>query len=1000
MSEADPANPSLIQNVTAVNGFAYGVIGADIHVFGNGLPLYLLSNWQSPPEATAEWMRELPSRMLNARREIVPFTGRDSELASLREWRDRQGRLAVRWLYGPGGQGKTRLAAQFAAESAASGWKVVSAYHGPDADSPEPGSQDMSLAGFAGLLLVVDYADRWMLSNLTWLLKNALLHQTGVPTRVLMLARTADAWPRIRGVLDTHQAQTSSQPLTALAQGSGERASMFAAARATFAAVYELPGVSGVDPPGALSDPEFGLTLALHMAALVAVDAHVTGQRPPRDMAGLTVYLLDREQLHWARLYADGTLKLKADQHSYCTPPEVMNEAVFAAALTGNLAPAAGTTLLENLQLSRPARVLTDHAFCYPSGVAVLEPLYPDRLAEDFLALTLPGHPADYPSQAWAGPAVSTLLARHGDDRPAAVWTPRAITFLSSAAHRWPHLGTRYLYPLLVSDPQLALDAGSAALTTISRLPDLDPVVMEAVEGRLPKGRDVDLDTGIAALVQRLTTHRLSMVTDPATRAGLLAALGWRLANAGQMPQALAAAEEAVRIYREQAAIDPAAFKSSLAMALDHMGTRLAWLGRDKEAMTATEEAVRIRRQLATENFGYAHLLAESLNNLGNRLWRAGQRKEAVAAAQEAVQFRRRLASADPASDEPNLATELHNLGIHLSSVGRREEALAAADEAVRIRRRLAEANPAVHEPHLAAELNDLGLRQSEMGWREEALATAEQAVEVSRRLVGKNRLAFEPDFGRILHVYGQSLAFMGRRQEALAIAMETLQVHRRLAAQNPAASEPDLAAALDGLCTHLANMGRRQDALAAAQEAVQVRRRLAKANPEKFEPYLAVALNNLGQQLAGAGRSREALGPAEEAVKTFRRLAAADWDTYAPPFAGALGNLATRRFELGLRREALPVAQEAVEVLRRLTAVNPAAFEPDLAAGLNNLGLRLTDLGRHQEALRPAEEAVQINRRLAGANLAAFQRKHSGPPIGVLGNGEFVQDGVTFPLR
>jgi hypothetical protein len=32
------------QIVTAVNGFAYGVIGADIHVFDNGLPLYLLAS--------------------------------------------------------------------------------------------------------------------------------------------------------------------------------------------------------------------------------------------------------------------------------------------------------------------------------------------------------------------------------------------------------------------------------------------------------------------------------------------------------------------------------------------------------------------------------------------------------------------------------------------------------------------------------------------------------------------------------------------------------------------------------------------------------------------------------------------------------------------------------------------------------------------------------------------------------------------------------------------
>ena len=306
MTDAPGSERVIMHNVAIANGFAYGVIGADVHIFGNGLPLYLLANWQSAPQAPPVWLRELPSRMLNARREIVSFTGRDSELASLGRWRDGDGRLAVRWLYGPGGQGKTRLAARFAADSAAAGWKVIAAYHGPDADRPEPGSEDMSLAGVSGLLVIVDYADRWLLTNLTWLLKNALLHQTGVTTRVLMLARTADAWPPIRGVLDNYQASTSSQPLPALAQDSGERASMFTAARDSFAAVYQLPGGSEIGPPGALSDPEFGLTLALHMAALVAVDARASGQRPPRDMASLTIYLLDREQLHWARLYADG----------------------------------------------------------------------------------------------------------------------------------------------------------------------------------------------------------------------------------------------------------------------------------------------------------------------------------------------------------------------------------------------------------------------------------------------------------------------------------------------------------------------------------------------------------------------------------------------------------------------------------------------------------------------------------------------------------------------
>ena len=140
----------VIQNVTAVSGFAYGVIGADIHVFEGGAPLYLLTEWKAEPSARPDWLRELPSRMLNARRAVVAFTGREEDLRQLHQWRQQCKRLAVRWLHGPGGQGKTRLAAQFAAESSAAGWKVVAAFHGPDADRPEPGSHDLGLNAAAG----------------------------------------------------------------------------------------------------------------------------------------------------------------------------------------------------------------------------------------------------------------------------------------------------------------------------------------------------------------------------------------------------------------------------------------------------------------------------------------------------------------------------------------------------------------------------------------------------------------------------------------------------------------------------------------------------------------------------------------------------------------------------------------------------------------------------------------------------------------------------------
>jgi len=367
MADQDGAGGSAASytlNVTAVNGFAYGVIGADIHVFENGLPLYLLANWPGDLTADRRWLRELPSRMLNASRAVVPFTGRDSELARLREWRDDDRTLAVLWLHGPGGQGKTRLAARLADESAAAGWRVVAAFHGPDADRPEPGSQDVRLADAGGLLLIIDYADRWLLQNLTWLLKNSLLHQQGVPTRILMLARTQDGWPAVCGMLDRYQAGTSVLFLPSLADGSGERETMFRVARDSFAAIYGLADAFGLEPPVSLDDPEFGLTLAVHMAALVGVDARANGTRPPAGVAALTAYLLNREMLHWSRLYAGDVAGTSGGAGQFRTPPHVMNRAVFAASLIGAVPGTVGAEVLTSLGLPSPHTVLDEHARC------------------------------------------------------------------------------------------------------------------------------------------------------------------------------------------------------------------------------------------------------------------------------------------------------------------------------------------------------------------------------------------------------------------------------------------------------------------------------------------------------------------------------------------------------------------------------------------------------------------------------------------------------------
>ncbi|WP_371500366.1 tetratricopeptide repeat protein [Kitasatospora sp. NBC_00374] len=966
----EPYGPQ--QVVRAESGFAYGAVNADIHVFGDGLPLYLLENWRPAPETDASWLQEQPSRMLNSRFAVVGFTGRADELSQLRTWRESGPRLAARWLHGPGGQGKSRLAAQFAAESAAEGWKVVTATHGPGSVIPEPGSQDMRLDGFAGVLVIVDYADRWPPTHLTWLLSNAMLHQSAVPARVLLLARTVDPWPALRAGLINQQAGISTQFLEPLpSDESGRRAEMFEAARDSFATRYGVSTPAGIAPPGPMAGRDFGLTLAVHMAALVAVDAHVHGRQPPSDMAGLTIYLLDREHAHWGRLYGDGTHELDPTERTYLTPPGVMNRTVFTAALTGPLRLAAGKELLITLRLRpSPEQVIADHAICYPPASldeqSVLEPLYPDRLAEDFLALTLPGHTSDYPAQTWASPTTTALLTRDGEDS-SALWTPRAITFLAAASERWKHVAPRHLYPLLDRDPQLALDAGSAALTSLAALDDLPMELLEAIEARFPPSRHTDLDAGMAALTARLIRHCLATTDDLAEHARLYLVLAARQHNAGLYDQALEATEKQVAIFRRLVQANPATHEPDLADSLTSLGVALSKVGRREEALRPAEEALGVWRQLAqADPTAHEPHLARALSNCCGRLLEVGRREEALRPAEEAVELWRRLARADPAAHEARLATALPNLARVMSDVGRREEALRTVQEAVELWRRLARADPAIHEPGLASSLSSLGADLSEMGRRREAAAAHQQAVEIRRRLARTTPAAHEPDLATSLMNLGLTLWEVGEREEAIRAAEEALNTWRRLARTNPAAHEPRLAASLSSLGGLLAEARRWGDALEVHQQAVEIRRRLALMTPAAHEPDLAESLSNLGTALFEAGRREEALRVAQEAAELHRRLARELPAAHEPGLATSLSNLNGYLARMGRPEEALRVAQEVADLSRRLARELPAAHEPELAASLYNLGLTLARHDRRTEAAHVLAEAVQIYRRLA----------------------------------
>jgi len=1020
------------QDITVASGLAYGVVGADLHVFADGVPLYLLANWQGADEAELSWLREMPSRMLNARFAVVNFTGRQDELARLREWRTVGPRLAVQWLHAPGGTGKTRLAAQFAADSTAAGWKVVTAIRGPGSILPELPSQDVRPGDAAGLLFIVDYADQWPLTHLATLLSNPLFAQSGVRTRILLLARTADSWERVRAQLDIGSFTPSSELLAPLPVGLAQREQMFAAARDSFGRCYGLADARGIGPPVPLDHPGLGLTLAVHVAALVAVDAREQPARAPADPADLTAYLLNREHAHWKDLRGEGTHELNPTERTFTTSPAVMSRIVFAAALTGPVPKTVGVGALRGLDdAPDPEPTLADHAVCYPparqADGTVLEPLYPDRLAEDYLALTIPGHEAGFPDQPWAiGTGGALLVRSRSPEGDAAVWIPRAITFLAAAAERWPHVGPHYLYPLLRVDPRLAVEAGGAALSSLAHLADAPISLFEAIEPHLPADSDPDLDVGVAAVARRLSEYRLARTTDTGERAWLYDGLAVRMSRAGLRTEALTAARENVRLCRSLADEDPHRFDLVLATSLAKVSAYLAEMGQRKEALdTAMEATARWKRLADADPDAHGSGLANSLHDLGAALSEAGRRREGLAAAEKAVAIQRRLAAKDPvphrrwlagslinlsvdlgnsgqwapaaahASEAlgifrelaagspaiagPSLSRALSNLGGHLTELGEHAQALAMIQEAVDIRRRLAKASPAAYDPDLATSLGELAGCLSDLGRIDEALLAAEEALEIRRRLAAAIPVAFDADLAIALHNVAVHQSALGLHEAALATSAQAAQVWRRLAHGDPAAFDHRLAHSLSGLAADLAGLGRHAEALAAAEEGLTIQRRLAEEAPEMHSVSLAMSLANLGGYLGRQGLPERGLAVTEEAVGIYRTLAETYPAAHGPHYATALNKLGLRHSALGQHAQAASVIREASAVYRRLAATNPAKFEPELARVLRNLSPELDQVQQHAEAADVEQEAVTLLRRLAARDEATWAGEFGG---------------------
>lgn len=839
--------------------------------------------------------------LLSPGRRVVPFTGREAELADLLAWCRSGERTAVRLVTAPGGVGKTRLAVELAA-ALSRRWRTVWLDAG---DRTEKIAATVCAAGrwARPVLVIVDDAahDRDLAARL-----DAVASAACGKLRVLGLARTAWTWwMRLRqesALLGDPRTVTT---WTGLPVRVGERAAVVDAAVAAFARELGLPRPSVSPAPGEFSGLLGGpRVLGLHAAALAAVVGAPLDDDLPDDDAAVVRMVLSRD-----RHPADASLPV-------------------------------------------PARLVEQHV----ARVLTERPELVDVLTRDVLTRSAPaGDALGGDAPAGGHPAGGALA---GDDPRETAW--RIAVFACELDLDWPgppegaHLATRLLEAVLERLPddvglllavrgllpwRLGLDGRGFGELLGPRLLDLlpDHDVRNRADAHVILCRSLsarDPAAGLRHAEAALTTYRDQASSDRDFGAGLLVgALGARGRTHfqdGDLRAAAADFREALGIARARPDLLPW-IGPVVGPLLNNLCAVSQWGNELTASWDHLQEAlVRLRADALRDPAADLIGLGAALVNAG-AFADTGQLAAVSLLSREALAVWRRLARWRPDLYERFLAMVLHHANNVAAAEGDVAGATAHAREALAIWRRIYDGTLVEDRYRLAEAIAILGGSLSTAGRLAEAEALEREAVEL-RRALGDHDPRYPKQLAASLANLGITLSRAERFDEALAVTVEAVAITRRLHDAEPRRFAPELARALSNLNVRHTELGALDAAAGAAREAVELLRPLAAAEPESFSADLAAALLNLGGTLTDLDRPADAVARTGEAVRLYERLAASNPDRHRPDLARALVNLAAAHHQARNAAQALRAVNRAIRIRDELTAADPRHFAEDRA--------------------------------------------------------------------
>lgn len=412
------------------------------------------------------------------------------------------------------------------------------------------------------------------------------------------------------------------------------------------------------------------------------------------------------------------------------------------------------------------------------------------------------------------------------------------------------------------------------------------------------------------------------------------------------------------------ALLAPKGASARLAHAYLRQGDVATLLTRFDEAERALTTARRMSREL-----GEISLERQTLRSIGLLRWHQGRYADGLAIAESALVIDRE------SKDDLAVAGDLANIGIIYRSMGEYQRALASFEEALTI--------PALgqHPAKLLYALHGLANTHRSLGDLDRALACLHRANEIA----DTHALPIQRSFHlmSIAHVYLQQ----GRVDDAVRTYEDSARLSRR------AQHAEGLSQALRALGEVLVGLGKDQEALEPLEEAAQLFAQLEDQDGEA-DMWVQVARTHerRGSMKQAAevwerGRSlRQGIGDRPGELKALegkaRALRASSPSLATSAFQDALAlatTLGDRRTEAALLNtlgilaweqarfgESLRYYERALQLMREL---GDRVHEPLM---LNSLGVVLGQLKRYEEARTVLEESVTLSRESGELQLEA----------------------------